>query len=319
MSRSIQTLSLTLAALLLLALPTAAVAKPSTGTKTKQHATAKAKQKAAAKAKQRAAAKAKQKAAAKAKQKAAAKAKQRAARAADRNRDGLPDKWEKRYKLSLKVNQAQRDQDADGVVNLSEYTGGTNPRKADSDNDGVDDGSEDVGRVLSFDATTSVLKITDASGDTLSATVGEWTSIECVTDAAASPIVGPMSASSAKRGEGPRGGSGENSGPNRDRDRDDDGDDHPGDGDDGDDHPGDGDDYDDHPGDGDDYDDHPGDEDPSDDDGEYVDCGTEVLIAGTVVHEAALRLSATGKQWVKIEIVLPAEAPVAPPIAFTER
>ncbi len=299
MSRSIQTLSLTLATLLLLALPTAAVAKPSTGTKTKQHATAKAKQKAAAKAKQ--------KAAAKAKQKAAAKAKQRAARAADRNRDGLPDKWEKRYKLSLKVNQAQRDQDADGVVNRSEYTAGTNPRKADSDNDGVDDGSEDVGRVLSFDATTSVLKITDASGDTLSATVGEWTNIECVTDAVTSPIVGPMSARSAKRGEGPRGGSGENSGPNRDRDDDYDG------------HPGDGDDYDDHPGDGDDYDGHPGDEDPSGDDGEYVDCGTEVLITGTVVHEAALRLSATGKQWVKVEIVLPAEAPVAPPTASTKR
>ncbi len=271
--------------MLLLALPTAAVAKPSTGTKTKQHATAKAKQKAAAKAKKR----------------AAAKAKKRAARAADRNRDGLPDKWEKRYKLSLKVNQAQRDQDADGVVNLSEYTGGTNPRKADSDNDGVDDGSEDLGRVLSFDATTSVLKITDASGDTLSAKVGEWTSIECVTDAVTSPIVGPPSASSARRGEGPRGGSGGNSGPNRGG------------------QDGDGDDYDDHPGDGDDYDDHPDGEDPSGDDGEYVDCGTEVLVAGAVVHEAALRLSGTGKQWLKIEIVLPAEAPVAPPIAFTKR
>ncbi len=299
--------------MLLLALPTAAVAKPSTGTKTKQHATAKAKQHATAKAKQHAAAKAKKR--------AAAKAKQRAARAADRNRDGLPDKWEKRYKLSLKVNQAQRDQDADGVVNLSEYTGGTNPRKADSDNDGVDDGSEDLGRVLSFDATTSVLKITDASGDTLSAKVGEWTSIECVTDAVTSPIVGPPSASSAKRGEGPRGGSGGNSGPNRDRD--DDGDDY----DDYDDDPGDegrGDGYDDHLGDegrgeDDDYEDHPDGEDPSGDDGEYVDCGTEVLVAGAVVHEAALRLSATGKQWLEIEIVLPAEAPVAPPIAFTKR
>ncbi len=281
--------------MLLLALPTAAVAKPSTGTKAKQHAAAKAKQHAAAKAKKR----------------AAAKAKQRAARAADRNRDGLPDKWEKRYKLSLKVNQAQRDQDADGVVNRSEYTGGTNPRKADSDNDGVDDGSEDLGRVLSFDATTSVLKITDASGDTLSAKVGEWTSIECVTDAVTSPIVGPPSASSARRGEGPRGGSGGNSGPNRGG--------QDGDGDDYDDHPDDGDDYDDHPGDGDDYEDHPDGEDPSGDDGEYVDCGTEVLVAGAVVHEAALRLSATGKQWLKIEIVLPAEAPVAPPIAFTKR
>ncbi len=282
--------------MLLLALPTAAVAKPSTGTKTKQHATAKAKQKAAAKAKKR----------------AAAKAKKRAARAADRNRDGLPDKWEKRYKLSLKVNQALRDQDADGVVNRSEYTAGTNPRKADSDNDGVDDGSEDLGRVLSFDATTSVLKITDASGDTLSATVDEGTEIECVTDAVTGPIVGPPSASSARRGEGPRGGSGGNSGPNRDRD------------DDGDDDGDDGDDYDDGDGDegrddDDDYEDHPDGEDPSGDDGEYVDCGTEVLVAGAVVHEAALRLSATGKQWLKIEIVLPAEAPCAPPIAFTKR
>ncbi len=292
MSRPIQTLSLTLAALLLLALPTAAVAKPSTGTKTKQHATAKAKQKAAAKAKKR----------------AAAKAKKRAARAADRNRDGLPDKWEKRYKLSLKVNQALRDQDADGVVNRSEYTAGTNPRKADSDNDGVDDGSEDLGRVLSFDATTSVLKITDASGDTLSATVDEGTEIECVTDAVTGPIVGPPSASSARRGEGPRGGSGGNSGPNRGgQDGDDDGDDYDdGDGDEGRD-------------DDDDYEDHPDGEDPSGDDGEYVDCGTEVLVAGAVVHEAALRLSATGKQWLEIEIVLPAEAPVAPPIAFTKR
>ncbi len=316
MSRSAQTLSLTLAALLLLALPTAAVAKPSTGTKTKQHA--------AAKAKQNAAAKAKQNAAAKAKKRAAAKAKKRAARAADRNRDGLPDKWEKRYKLSLKVNQALRDQDADGVVNRSEYTAGTNPRKADSDNDGVDDGSEDLGRVLSFDATTSVLKITDASGDTLSATVDGGTEIECVTDAAESPIVGPLSASSAKRGEGPRGGSGgnsgsnrggsgENSGPNRDRE-DDDRDD--GDRDDG----RDDDDDDGHGDDGrDDDEDQPNGEDPSGDDGEYVDCGTEVLVAGAVVHEAALRLSATGKQWLKIEIVLPAEAPVAPPTASTKR
>ncbi len=281
MSRSIQTLSLTLAALLLLALPTAAVAKPSTGTKTQQHAAAKAKQRAAAKAKQR----------------AAAKAKKRAARAADRNRDGLPDKWEKRYKLSLKVNQALRDQDADGVVNRSEYTAGTNPRKADSDNDGVDDGAEDLGRVLSFDATTSVLKITDASGDTLSATVGEETEIECVTDAVTSPIVGPMSASSAKRGEGSRGGSGENSGSNRDRDDEDDDDgDHPSDEGRGD-------------------DDQPDGEDPSGDDGESVNCGTEVLVAGAVVHEAALQLSATGKQWLEIEIVLPAEAPIAPPTA----
>jgi hypothetical protein len=61
----------------------------------------------------------------------------------DRNRDGIPDRWEKRYKLSLKKNQSNRDQDRDGVRNKCEWQAGTNPRKKDSNRDGVRDGRDD--------------------------------------------------------------------------------------------------------------------------------------------------------------------------------
>ena len=74
---------------------------------------------------------------------AAAHAKSEKSSAQDRNHDGLPDKWEKRHHLSLKVNQAQRDQDRDGLTNIGEFGSGTNPRDADSDNDGVSDAAED--------------------------------------------------------------------------------------------------------------------------------------------------------------------------------
>ena len=61
----------------------------------------------------------------------------------DRNRDRNPDRWEKAHNLSLKVNQAGRDQDRDGLKNLTEYRAGTDPRDADSDDDGVRDRLED--------------------------------------------------------------------------------------------------------------------------------------------------------------------------------
>ena len=69
-----------------------------------------------------------------------------AASARDRDRDGLSDRWEKRHKLSLKKNSANSDLDRDKVDNANEYRERTNPRDADSDNDGKSDGREDTDR-----------------------------------------------------------------------------------------------------------------------------------------------------------------------------
>jgi hypothetical protein len=66
------------------------------------------------------------------------------ASAADRNHDGIRDRWEAKHHLSLKVNQARRDQDRDGTVNKCEFQAGTDPRSADSDRDGTRDGAEDI-------------------------------------------------------------------------------------------------------------------------------------------------------------------------------
>ena len=57
-------------------------------------------------------------------------------------RDGIPNKWEKHFNLSLNVNQATRDQDNDGVDNMCEFKSGDSPRDADTDNDGVEDQNE---------------------------------------------------------------------------------------------------------------------------------------------------------------------------------
>jgi hypothetical protein len=66
------------------------------------------------------------------------------AAAKDRNRDRIPDRWEKKFHLSLKVDQANKDQDRDKVDNLNEFQEGTNPRDPDTDNDGRRDGKEDA-------------------------------------------------------------------------------------------------------------------------------------------------------------------------------
>src|SRR3954451_13133032 len=89
------------------------------------------------------------------------------AHARDRNRDGLPDRWERAHHLSLHVNQARRDQDRDGLDNRGEYRAGMNPRDRDSDDDGIADGRENAGTVSSF--TNGVLTITLAKGGTLTA------------------------------------------------------------------------------------------------------------------------------------------------------
>jgi len=99
------------------------------------------------------------------------------AKARDRNHDRIPDRWEKRHNLSLKVKQARRDQDRDGLTNLGEFRAGTHPRDPDTDGDGVEDGDENAGRVVSFDG--DVLTLSLAGGGTLSARVGEDTKVKC--------------------------------------------------------------------------------------------------------------------------------------------
>jgi hypothetical protein len=96
---------------------------------------------------------------------------------ADRNHDRIPDSWERSNHLSLRVNQAKRDQDHDGLRNLQEYQAGDNPRSADTDGDGTDDGAEGAGKVKSFDGTT--LTITLFNGDDVTATLDPTTELEC--------------------------------------------------------------------------------------------------------------------------------------------
>jgi hypothetical protein len=95
----------------------------------------------------------------------------------DRNHDRIPDRWERANHLSLKVNQAKRDQDHDGLRNRAEFLAGTNPRNDDSDDDGTEDGAEDAGTITSF--TAGVLTIHLFTGDDVKGTVDASTEIKC--------------------------------------------------------------------------------------------------------------------------------------------
>jgi hypothetical protein len=66
----------------------------------------------------------------------------RAAAPRDRDHDGLPDRWEKRYQLSTSKKSAKGNADHDGLRNLREYRLRTNPRRKDTDRDGYGDGAE---------------------------------------------------------------------------------------------------------------------------------------------------------------------------------
>lgn len=65
-----------------------------------------------------------------------------AAAARDRDHDGLSDRWEQRYGLSVHSKNASRDPDHDSLSNLSEQRRKLNPRRADTDRDGLSDGRE---------------------------------------------------------------------------------------------------------------------------------------------------------------------------------
>ncbi|MGN6587368.1 MAG: hypothetical protein ACTHKT_07850 [Solirubrobacterales bacterium] len=101
------------------------------------------------------------------------------AAAKDRNHDRIPDKWEKRHHLSLKVNQAHKNQDGDKLNNRAEFLAGDNPRDEDSNDDGVMDGADNAGTIVSFDGENGRLVINLFGGETVSGLVTEGTEIEC--------------------------------------------------------------------------------------------------------------------------------------------
>jgi hypothetical protein len=99
--------------------------------------------------------------------------------AKDGNDDRIPDRWEKRHRLSLKADQSGRDQDRDHLRNLAEFRAGDNPRDRDSDDDGVMDGEENAGTIASFDAAGGKLVIDLFGNDTIAGLVTDRTKIKC--------------------------------------------------------------------------------------------------------------------------------------------
>jgi hypothetical protein len=181
----------------------------------------------------------------------------------DRNHDRIPDRWERAHHLSLKVNQARRDQDHDGLRNRAEFLAGTNPRNADSDDDGTEDGAEDAGTITSFtpDATGGVLIIHLFNGDDIKGAVDNTTEIDC-----------------EHRGDGQRTARAASDGPGGDDQGDDDGE----------------------HGDGQHGDRHGNDE--GDDNGQNG-CDATALTTGAVVREADLAATPTGLVFREIKLV----------------
>jgi hypothetical protein len=184
------------------------------------------------------------------------------AAAKDRNNDRIPDRWEKRHGLSLKVKQTLRDQDRDQLRNRAEFLAGNDPRDADSDDDGVMDGDENAGAIASFDPDSGRLVIKLFGGDTVAGIVNGDTRIECDEDE------DHHSGASASHDGEDNSGPGENSGPDDHADEPDD-DNHQGD----------------QPG-----EDHQG-EDHQGDDDQNANCTTAALVEGAVVEEAELELA----------------------------
>ncbi|RFU62731.1 hypothetical protein [Bacillus sp. V59.32b] len=66
----------------------------------------------------------------------------KAKKVVDKNKNGIDDKWEKKYKLKGK-NIAAQDNDKDGLTNLIEYKLNLNPKSADTNKNKKLDGQED--------------------------------------------------------------------------------------------------------------------------------------------------------------------------------
>jgi hypothetical protein len=182
--------------------------------------------------------------------------------AKDRNHDHIPDRWERSHHLSLKVNQARRDQDRDHLRNRAEFLAGDNPRNADTDGDGIPDGEEQAGTIESFDTESGRLVIDLFGSDTVSGFVTEETEIKCEGSDNSSRGAHRMARSD---GSGSSGGDGEESGDDN--------------GGQGEEEPGD--------------DNGENGEEPGDDNGgeeEAGSCGTAALVPGAVVQQAELHV-----------------------------
>lgn len=130
------------------------------------------------------------------------------AAAKDRNHDRIPDRWEKRHKLSLKVKQTRRDQDGDHLRNRAEFLAGDDPRDSDSDDDGVIDGNEQAGTIASFDSETGRLVIDLFGTDTVAGLVNDETEIKCEDHSSTASVSSDGSGDEAEPGDD-NGGEGE--------------------------------------------------------------------------------------------------------------
>lgn len=101
------------------------------------------------------------------------------ASAKDRNKDRIPDRWERTHELSLKKDQRKLDQDRDGLRNRGEWRAGTDPRDKDSDDDGVTDLKEKAGVISAYDSETGELTLTLYQGGEITGSVTDRTRVEC--------------------------------------------------------------------------------------------------------------------------------------------
>ena len=91
----------------------------------------------------------------------------------DEDEDGLPDYWEDKYGLDTedngsidKNNGPEGDPDEDGLTNVDELENRTDPKKADTDEDGLKDGVEtNTGTYVSATNTGTDPKNADSDGD----------------------------------------------------------------------------------------------------------------------------------------------------------
>ena len=206
------------------------------------------------------------------------------ARTPDRDHDHMPDRWERAHGLKVARDDARRDPDRDGLRNLAEYRARLDPRDADTDDDGVLDGAEDAGTIVSF--TGGVLVIKTFDGESLTGRVTDRTEVECDGGSRSSLRSGGDDDDGDRRGRGRgRGSDDAHAG-------DDEGDEHAGTGTTGATGP---------TGTG-----GPGQRHDNDDgqseDAANDDCGIAALVAGAHVDEAKLAVTRAGRVWREVEL-----------------